>query len=178
MLSEEVYLSRFGKDRLAAMSDEQLEQALAGANQRVIEFKEYEKEVERQFREEGVLIHISSFDRMCQWDVTFYEIELALRKRRALNEDRLTLLKELRNVRREREYDRDAFPDRREIVIEEILNERGGFSLAYRRYSRGVRPSKKLSEKRQAEKLKRRMELWRQGIDKARSETSEEPHRD
>jgi hypothetical protein len=92
MLSEEVYLSRFGQSRLAAMSQEQLEQALARAKERVIEFKEYEKEVERQFREEGVLIHISSFDRMCHWDVTFYEIELELRKRRALNEDRLTLL--------------------------------------------------------------------------------------
>jgi hypothetical protein len=30
MLSEEVYLGQFGKDRLAAMSQEQLEQALLG----------------------------------------------------------------------------------------------------------------------------------------------------
>jgi len=63
-----------------------------------------------------------------------------LRKRRALNEDRLTLLK----VRREREYDRESFPDTREVVIEELLGERGGHSLAQRRYSRGIRPSGKL----------------------------------
>jgi hypothetical protein len=173
MLSEEVYLGQFGKDRLAAMSQEQLEQALARAKQRVIEFQEYEKEVERQFREEGVLIHISSFDRMGHWDVKFYEIELALRKRRSLNEDRLTLLKELRKVRREREYDRDAFPDTQEIVIEEILNERGGYSLAYRRYSRGIRPSGKLWELRQAEKVKLRLEFWRKALDKSPSGSSE-----
>ena len=48
MLSEEVYLSHFSKDRLAAMSQEQVEQALVRANQRVIEFEEYEKERRRR----------------------------------------------------------------------------------------------------------------------------------
>jgi hypothetical protein len=163
MLSEEVYLGQFGKDRLAAMSQEQLEQALVRAKQQVVEFEEAEKERERQFREEGIYTHVCVFDRMCHWDVTFYEIELALRERRALNEDRLTLLKELRKVRREREYDRDAFPYRRELVIEEILNERGGYSLAYRRYSRGVKPIGKLWEKRQAEKTKRWLDRWAPG---------------
>ena len=42
MLSEEVYLGQFGKDGLAAMSQEQLEQALAWAKQRVVEFEEAE----------------------------------------------------------------------------------------------------------------------------------------
>jgi hypothetical protein len=79
MLSEEVYLGQFGKDRLAAMSPEQLEQALARAKLRVVEFKEYEKERQRRDEEEGRITHISSFDRMCHWDVTFYEIELELR---------------------------------------------------------------------------------------------------
>jgi hypothetical protein len=144
MLSEEVYLGQFGKDTLAAMSQEQLKQALASAKQRVIEFEEAERERRRRDEEEGCYTHISVFDRMCDWDVMFYETELELRKRRALNEDRLTLLKELRKVRREREYDRDAFPDRREIVIEELLGEKGGHSLAHRRYSRGIMPSGKL----------------------------------
>ena len=167
MLSEAVYLKQFSKNRLAAMSQEQVESALAWAKQRVIEFEEYEKEVRRRDKEEGCHTHISVFERMCYWDVTFYKIELELRKRRALNEDRLTLLKELRKVRREREYDRDAFPDTREIVIEEILGEKDGYSLAYRRYSRGVRPSGKLWKKR-------RLAFWGKVLGKARSDTSEE----
>jgi hypothetical protein len=65
MLSEEVYLGQFGKDRLAAMSQEQLEQALAWAKQRVIEFEEHEKELRRRDEEEGSITHISSFERMC-----------------------------------------------------------------------------------------------------------------
>jgi hypothetical protein len=48
MLSEEVYLGQFGKDKLAAMSQEQLEQALARAKQRVNEFEESEKELLRR----------------------------------------------------------------------------------------------------------------------------------
>jgi hypothetical protein len=48
--------------------------------------KEYEKERLRRDEEEGCRTHISVFNRMCDWDVTFYEIELELRKRRALNE--------------------------------------------------------------------------------------------
>jgi hypothetical protein len=48
MLSEEVYLGQFGKDRLAAMSQEQLEQVLARAKQRVTEFEESEKEIRRR----------------------------------------------------------------------------------------------------------------------------------
>ena len=58
MLSEEVYLGQFGKDRLAAMSQEQLEDVLARAKQRVIEFEEAEKERERQFREEGIYTRV------------------------------------------------------------------------------------------------------------------------
>lgn len=131
MLSEEVYLERFSKDWLAAMSQEQFEDALAWAKQRVIEFDEAEKERERQFREEGILIHVSVFERICRWDVMFYETE-ELRKRRALNEDRITLLKELRQVKRERGYDREKFPDMREIVLSELLLENGGECLADR----------------------------------------------
>ncbi len=144
MLSEEVYLQQFSKEWLAAMSQEQLEDALAWAKQRVIEFEEAEKELRRRDEEEGCYTHVSVFDRMCHWDVMFYETELELRKQQALNEDRLTLLKELRKVRRERDYDRRKFPDRREIAIEELLEETGGSNLAFRRYSRGVErwPSK------------------------------------
>lgn len=47
MLSEEVYLRQFGQSKLAAMGQEQLEQALARAKQRVLEFEEYEKELRR-----------------------------------------------------------------------------------------------------------------------------------
>ena len=36
---------------------------------------------------------------------------------------------ELRKVRLEREYDRDAFPDTHEVFIEEFLSEKGGYSL-------------------------------------------------
>lgn len=170
MLSEEVYLQHFNTGRLAAMSQEQLEQALARAKQRVIEFQEYEKEVERQFREEGVLIHISSFDRMGHWDVKFYEIELALRKRRALNEDRLTLLKELRKLKRELGYDRSRFPDTREVVLSELLAEKGGHSLADRRYSRAVdEESKVLDEELERQRLLR---------DETHPSRPEEPRRD
>jgi hypothetical protein len=178
MLSEEVYLGQFGKDRLAAMSQEQVEQALAWAKEGVIEFEKAEKERRRRDEEEGCYTHVSVFERMCYWDVTFYEIELALRERRALNEDRLTLLKELRKVRREREYDRESFPDTREVVIEELLGERGGHSLAQHRYSRGIRPSGKLWEKRRAEKLERWLEAWRKTLDKARTGTNSEPQHD
>ena len=66
----------------------------------------------------------------------FYETELELRKRRALHEDRLTLLKELRKVKCERGYDRNKFPDRLEIVLSELLEEKGGPCLVDRRYSR------------------------------------------
>jgi hypothetical protein len=48
MLSEEVYLGQFGKDKLVAMSQEQLEHALARAKQRVNEFEESEKELRRR----------------------------------------------------------------------------------------------------------------------------------
>jgi Protein of unknown function (DUF4239) len=51
ILSQEVYLGQFGKDRLAAMSQEQLEQALAWAKQRVVEFEESEKEIRRRDEE-------------------------------------------------------------------------------------------------------------------------------
>ena len=50
MLSEEVYLSRFSKDRLAAMSQKQVEDALARAKQRVVEFEEYEKSYGAEMR--------------------------------------------------------------------------------------------------------------------------------
>jgi hypothetical protein len=170
MLSEEVYLGQFGKHRLAAMSQEQLEQALARAKQRVIEFEEYEKELQRRDEEEGCISHISSFDRMCHWDVTFYEIEIGLRERRALGQDRLTLLKELRRVKRERSYDRDRFPDHREIILSELLSENGGPSLVERRYSRAVdEESKVLDEELERQRLLR---------DEAHSGGSEEPGSD
>ena len=147
MLSEAVYLKQFSKDRLAAMSQEQLEQALARAQQRIIEFEEHEKQLRRRDKEEGCHTHISVFERMCYWDVMFYEVELELRKRRALGEDRLTLLKELRKVKRESGYDRGKFPDRREIVLRELLEENGGPSLVDRRYSRELdRLAKELDE--------------------------------
>ena len=155
MLSEEVYLGQFGKDRLAAMSQEQLEQALAWAKERVIEFEEAEKELRRRDEEEGCYTHISVFDRMCHWDVMFYETELELRKRRALNEDRLTLLKELRKVKRERGYDRQKFPDMREIVLSELLIENGGECLADRRYSRELDRSSEEAERQLAEAMER-----------------------
>ena len=154
MLSEEVYLGQFGKDRLAAMSQEQLEQALARAKQRAIEFEETEKERLRRDEEEGsYYTHVSVSDRMCGWDVTFYEIEIGLRKRRALGENRLTLLKELRRVKRERSYDRDRFPDHREIILSELLSENGGPSLVDRRYSRELERSLKESERELPETL-------------------------
>jgi hypothetical protein len=155
MLSEEVYLERFSKDWLAAMSQEQLEEALAWAKQRVIEFEEAEKERDRQFREEGILTHVSVFERMCHWDVMFYETELELRKRRALNEDRLTLLKELRQVKRERGYDREKSPDIREIVLSELLLENGAECLADRRYSRELDRSSEEAERELAEAMER-----------------------
>ena len=148
------------------MSQEQLEQALAWAREQVRDFEERERRIRQHDEEEGCYTHISTFDRMCHWDVTFYGIELAMRKRRALNEDRLTLLKEPRKVRRELDYDRERFPDQHEIVIEEQLNERGDYSLVYRRYSRGVRPSGKLWEKRQAERLECRLRAWRQASER------------
>ena len=174
MLSEEVNLGQFGKDRLATMSQAQLEDGIARAKRAIANQKETQR---RLLEEEGSLLGDSALTSLWYYTVSFYEIELALRERRALNEDRLTLLKELRKVRREKEYDRDDFPDRREIVIEEILNEQGGYSLAFRRYERGIRPSGKLWEKRQAEKLKRRLEVWRQVLDKARPGSSAEPQR-
>jgi hypothetical protein len=156
ILSEEVYLGQFGKDRLAAMSQEQLEQALAWAKQRVVEFEESEKEIRRRDEEEGCYTHISVFDRMCHWDVMFYETELELRKRRALHEDRLTLLKELRKVKRELGYDRDKFPDQREIVLSELLEEKGGPCLGDRRYWRAAdEESKALDEELERERLLR-----------------------
>ena len=103
MLSEQFYLQPFGADRLAAMSQEQLEQALAWAKQRVIEFGTAQKERERLFNEEGILINVKVFDRMCYGDVMFYGIELELRKR-PLNEDRFAQSRihfnSARNVRR------------------------------------------------------------------------------
>jgi hypothetical protein len=51
MLSEAVYLKQFSKNRLAAMSREQVEDALALAKQPVIEFEEYEKELRRRDHE-------------------------------------------------------------------------------------------------------------------------------
>jgi hypothetical protein len=169
MLSEERYLQRFGQDRLAAMTQEQLERALAAAKQRVVEFEEAEERRLRLEEEEGCRIHVSVSDRMCYWDVTFYEIELALRERRALNEDRLTLLKELRKVRRELDYERERFPDHREIVIEELLAEKGGYSLAFNRHSRGVErwPSKARQEKEER-RIREQLERWRSNIDRAR----------
>jgi hypothetical protein len=175
MLSEEVYLGQFGKDRLAAMSQEQLEQALAWAKERLIEFEKAEKERRRRDEEEGCYTHISVFDRMCYWDVTVYEIELELRKRRALNEDRLTLLKELTKVRRERDYDRRKFPDRREIVIEELLGENGGNSLAFRRYSRGVEP---WPSKARLAKEEKELREWLDSMRSKLDETAEHLLRD
>jgi hypothetical protein len=60
MLSEEVYLERFSRDWLAAMSQEQLEDALARAKQRVGEFEEAERELRRRDEEEGYYTHIST----------------------------------------------------------------------------------------------------------------------
>src|SRR5260370_4595556 len=174
MLSEEVYLERFSKDWLAAMSQEQLEDALAWAKQRVIEFDEAEKERERQFREEGILIHVGVFERMCHWDVMFYETELELRKRRALNEDRLTLLKELRHVKRERGYDPQRFPDMREIVLSELLIENGGACLSARRYSLHLERSSEEAERELAEAMERERLLR----DETHSGISEEPRHD
>ena len=167
MLSEEVYLGQFGKDRLAAMSQEQLEQALARAKQQVVEFEEAEKERERQFREKGIYTHVCVFDRMCHWDVMFYETELELRKRRALHEDRLTLLKELRKVKRERRYDRDKFPDTHEIVLGELLEENGGPCLADRRISR--------EQDRLDDELDKLLESQRLLREETHSRRSEEP---
>jgi hypothetical protein len=156
MLSEEVYLGQFSKDRLAAMSQEQVEQALAWAKERVIEFEKDEKELRRRDEEEGCYTHISVFERMCYWDVTFFEVELELRKRRALNEDRLTLLKELRKVKRERGYDRERFPDMREIVLSELLEGKGGPCLGDLRYWRAAdEESKALDEELERERLLR-----------------------
>ncbi len=174
MLSEEVYLGQFGKDRLAAMSQEQLERALAFAKERVVEFEEAEKERERWDRENGCYTHVSVFERMCHWDVTFYEIELELRKRRALGEDRLTLLKELRKVKRERGYDREKFPDMREIVLSELLIENGGACLADRRYSRELERSSEEAERELSEAMERERLLR----DETHSGGSEGPGRD
>ena len=144
MLSEEVNLGQFGKDRLAAMSQEQLEDGIAWAKQEIADQKETQR---RLLEEEGSLLGDSPFTSFCHYTVSFYEIELELRKRRALHEDRLTLLKELRKVKRERGYDRDKFPDRREIVLSELLEENGGLSLVDRRYSRELdRSDKELDE--------------------------------
>jgi hypothetical protein len=132
-----------------------MEQALAWAKQRVVEFEEAEKERERQSREEGIFIHVSVFERMCHWDVMFYEVELELRKRRALHEDRLTLLKELRKVKRELGYDRKKFPDSREIVLSELLEEKGGHCLADRRYSRAVDEASEEADRELAEAMER-----------------------
>ena len=174
MLSEEVYLGQFGKDRLAAMSQEQLEQALARAKQRVTEFEEYEKELRRRDEEEGCYTHISVFDRICHWDVMFYEVELELRKRRALHEDRFTLLRELRKVKRELGYDRDKFPDRREIVLSELLEEKGGHCLADRRYWRATDEASEEADRELAEEMERERLLR----DETHSSGSEEPRDD
>ena len=174
MLSEEVYLGQFDKDRLAAMSQEQVEQALEWAKKRVVEFEEAERERRRRDEEEGCYTHVSVFDRMCHWDVMFYETELELRKRRALNEDRLTLLKEMRKVKRELGYDRDRFPDRREIILDELLAEKGGRSLADRRYSRAVEEASKEADRELAEALERERLLR----DEAHTGRSEEPRGD
>ncbi len=86
----------------------------------------------------------------------FYRTELELRKRRALNEDRLTLLKELGKLKRELGYDRKKFPDTREVVLSELLTEKGGQCLADRRYSRAVdEESKALDEELEREWLLR-----------------------
>ncbi|SRR5258707_2898512 len=89
MLSELVWLQGFGKDRLAAMSVEELESCLASARREIAEYEERERENERR----GVLVLENSSSRICYLAKMFYETELDLRKRRALNEDRLTLLK-------------------------------------------------------------------------------------
>ena len=136
MLSELVWLQGFGQDRLAAMSIEELENGLEWAKRDIIRLEEWRRERERQEREEGVYIHENSSERICYMAEFFYRTELELRKRRALNEDRLTLLKELRKVKRELGYDRHKFPDTREVVLDELLAEKGGHSLVDRRYSR------------------------------------------
>ena len=46
------------------------------------------------------------------------------------------MLKELRKVKRELGYDRSRFPDKREIILSELLAEKGGHSLVDRRYFR------------------------------------------
>jgi hypothetical protein len=47
-------------------------------------------------------------DRLRYMEAMSYEVELSLRKRRALIGERLTLLKELRKVKRELGYDRST----------------------------------------------------------------------
>jgi hypothetical protein len=79
-----------------------------------------------------------AFTSFWHYTLTFYEIELGLRERRALGEDRLTLLKELRKVKRELGYDRHKW-DRREIILDELLIGKGGRALVDRRYSSAVR---------------------------------------
>jgi hypothetical protein len=51
------------------MSQEQLEQALAWAKQRVVEFEEAEEKRRRWEEEEGCYTHVSVFDRMCDGEL-------------------------------------------------------------------------------------------------------------
>lgn len=141
MLTELVWLQGFGQDRLAAMTLEELESGLANARRQITAQKEREREHERLLEEEGVLIHENSSSRICYMAEFFYETELGLRKRRALNEDRLTLLNEMRKLKRELGYDRDRFPDKREVVLSELLIKKGGECLADRRHSRASKRS-------------------------------------
>src|SRR5260221_14161079 len=134
MLSELAHLQLFAKDRIAAMSLEEVENALETSKRQIAEYEERH----RRNQEAGIHILETSMCRTPYMAKMFYETELALRERRALSEDRLTLLKELRKVRRELSYDRVSFPDKREIVLTELLIEKGGPSLADRRYSRAL----------------------------------------
>jgi hypothetical protein len=167
MLSELVWLQGFGQDRLAAMSIEELERCLANAKREIIDFEESERRRERFDEENHCITHVNSSARICYMAKFFYGTELELRERRALNEDRLTLIKELRKVKRERGYDRKRFPDTREVVLSELLAGKGGHSLVDRRYSRALdEESKALDEELERERLLR---------EETHSRRSEEP---
>ena len=137
MLSELVHLQFFAKDKLAAMSLEELESGLERAKCQIVEHQERQ----RRNEEAGIFVWENSICRLPYMAKTFYQIELDLRKRRALNEDRLTLLKALRTVLRELRKDdpeHPRFPDNKEVVLDELLRERGGPTLIARRRQRMI----------------------------------------
>ena len=77
-------------------------------------------------------------------------------------------------MKRERGYDREKFPDMREIVLSELLIENGGACLADRRYSRELERSSEEAERELAEAMERERLLR----DETPSGRSEEPRRD